>query len=250
MPLPAPPFAPTQPDQANSAALDPALDVLGAFFKAMLEHYCGEAWSSVAPGEPIVRVLSTGHDPEELDFSDAQLPQLALWRESDGNPHRLADGNVQSASAIHVLWVAAPADEQRLAARSPFFLGFVNVMKTAFQQERDPCWVRDADVNDVVSRTYGSYVFGLAGIDNWTYDGARRVPVHVANGSGNDLFQGYLASWTILESTSTSPSQWGSTINGTRVGNEAAEIYFDLTDDPTGSLVRQSALIPSVTPED
>ncbi len=254
MPLPAPPFGPSQPDQQNTATLDPALDVLGAFFRAMLEHYCGEAWANIAPGEPIVRVLSVGHDPEALDFHDGMLPLLALWRDGEATPVRLTDSNVQSQSQVHVLWVAAPADEQKLAARSPFFLGFVNTMKTAFQQERDPCWVRAEDVNDVVSRTYGSYVWGLAGIDNWTYAGTRRVPLQVANGSGNESFPGYLASWSILESTSTSPSMWGSTINGERVGTEATEIKFDLTDiatvDPDDALVRQSALVPATTPEE
>lgn len=254
MPVPAPPFGPCQPESDNTATLDPALSALGAFFQAMLEHYCGPAWSNVAPGEPIVRVLSVGHDPEALDFHDGMLPLLALWRDGDAEPTRLADGNVQSKSQVHVLWVAAPADEQKLAARSPFFLAFANTMKTAFQQERDPCWVRAEDQDDVVSRTYGSYVWGLAGIDGWSYSGTRRVPLQVAGGHGNESFPGYLASWTILESTSTSPSMWCSTIDGERVGVEAAEIKFDLTDvatvDPDDALVRQSALIPAVTPEE
>ncbi len=250
MPVPAPPFGPTQPDQQNTATLDPALDVLGAFFKAMLEHYCGAAWTSIAPGEPIVRVLSVGHNPEDLDFSDSLLPLLALWRDGETAPERLSDGNVQSGSQIHVLWVAAPADEQKLAARSPFFLAFAAAMKLAYQRERDPCWVRTEDTSSNTARAYGSYVLGLAGIDHWTYGGTRRVPVQVANGSTNDTYAGYLSNWTILESTESDPALWGSTINGTRIGVTPSEIYFDetnrvaTTEDPA-VLIRQSALIPA-----
>ncbi len=252
MPVPPPAFGPTEPDSDNTATLDPALDVLGQFFRAMLENYCGAAWNSVAPGESLVEVLSVGHDPEALDFSDNRLPQLALWREDELKPERLAAGNVQSGSQIHVLWIAAPADEQKLAARSPFFLAFCAAMKLAYQQERDPCWIRSEDVNSATARAYGSYVWGLAGIDGWSYGGTKRVPVKVANGHDYDTFTGYLASWTILESTSTDPALYGSTVDGVRIGVTPTEIYFDetnrvATDDDPAVLVRQSALIPADT---
>lgn len=256
LPVPPPAFGPVLPnDPAVAPIQDPALDVLAQFFRAMLEHYCGDAWNSVAPGEPLVRMLSVGHDPEELDFHDGMTPLLALWRDGEGIPVRLADGAVQSGTQIHVLWVGAPADEQKLAARSPFFLAFTAAMKTAFRQERDPCWVRPEDVNSDTARAYGSYVWGLAGIDGWNYGGTRRMPVVVPTAGEPQRFTGYLATWTILESTETDPALWGSTIAGTRVGVTPTEIYFEETDQPRDPLVadpavltRQSALIPADDP--
>jgi hypothetical protein len=251
LPAPPPAFGPRLPNEPDVAPIqDPALDVLGQFFRAILEFYCGEAWKSIAPSEPVVRVLSIGHDPEELDFSDNDVPLLALWREHDGVPTRLTDGNSQAASVVHVMWVAAPADEQKLAARSPFFNAFQKAMLLAYHQQRDPCWVRLGEEDNIVSRTYGSYVWGLAGLDGWTYNGSKRVPLVVPVGSGDpQIFPGYLAAWTILESTEADPAAYGSTINGVRVGTGVTSVDFNLTDrTPTEEdpdvFVRQHARVP------
>lgn len=248
LPVPAPPFGTTQPDERNSQALDPALNTLGAFFKALLEHYCDAAWSAIAPAEPIVRVLSVGHDPEDLDFHDGMLPLLALWREHDGQPVRLQDGNTQAPSIVNVLWVAPAADEQKLAARSPFFNVFCKVMQHAFQQERDPCWIKPGEEDDVVARTYGSYVWGHAGIDNWNYSGTRRVPVVIPTARERETYPGFLALWTIQESTTSDPAAYGSTIDGVRVGTGDTSVFFNLPDrdpDDPDALIRQSALVPA-----
>lgn len=249
MPAPPPQFGPVEPQGVNEV-LDPALETLGCFFRAMLEHYCGPAWHNLAPGEPIVRQLVIGHDPEELDFHDAMTPLLALWREADGASGRLTDGHAQSTATVNVLWVMAPADEQKMAARSPFFNLVNKTFMLALENERDPCWIKAGEESNVVSRTYGSYVWGLAGIDGWSYGGLRRVPFVIQAPGGNQTFSSYLATWTIQESTSTDPATLGSTIAGTRIGTEPTEIYFDetdvATDDPTAALVRQSALIPAV----
>lgn len=230
MPPAQPPFGPRQPREENTAALDPALSVLGAFFRALLEHYCGPAWKSIAPNEPIVRVLSVGHDPEDIDFHDGMVPLLALWRDHDGAPARLDDSSAQQSSLVNVLWILPPADEQKLAARSPFFNLFTKAMLIAFQNERDPSWVREEDAADPAARTYGSWAFGLAGLDGWTYGGTKRVPVQVPTGGETRPFPAYLATWTILESSENDPTAFGSTIAGVRVGTEPTEIRIDLTD--------------------
>jgi hypothetical protein len=246
MPAPPPPFGPVAPGDVTPV-IDPALETLGAFFRAMIEHYCGDAWASIAPGEPIVRKLSIGHDPEEFDFQDGDTPLLALWRESEGTPHRLTDGNAQGTSTVHVLWVMAPADEQKLAARSPFFNLVNKAMLLALANERDPCWIKAGRESNPVDRTYGSYVWGYAGIDGWDYAGLRRVPIKVPIGGQHQDFASYLATWTIRESTDNDPAAFGSTIGGVRVGTEPTSIRFDLTDrapvdeNDTGVLVRQSA---------
>lgn len=236
--------------------LDPAVGIMGAYLKAIFEHYCGPAWARIAPKQPVVATLATGRDPEEVAFSPTMLPLLAVWREHDGTPQRHDDGCVQAPSAISVLWVAPPGDDQRLATRSPFFNTFVKAMQIAYQRcvegQGDPCYVRPEDEGDAASRTYGSYVWGLAGIDSWTYNGTKRTPVQVGAGEGQQpqKYVGYLASWTILESTQTDPALLGSTINGVRVGTEPTSIRFDVTDrapvdeNDTDYLVRQSGLVP------
>jgi hypothetical protein len=248
LPVAPPGFGPTRPGESNTAALDPALSVLGAFFKAVLEHYCEPAWSAISPGEPLIRTLITGHDPEDWDFQDGDAPLLALWRDGEAVPTRLQDGNSQQASAVNVLWVAPPADEQKLAARSPFFRAFSAALLLAYQNERDPCWIKPGNEANPVDRTYGSYVWGLAGIDQWGYGGLRRVPVVIGTGDQPQQHIGYLSTWTILESTETDPAQWGSTIDGVRVGVGSTSVHFNLTDrdpDADDALVRQSALYPT-----
>lgn len=249
MPALPPPFGPTAPGDV-APVIDPALETLGRFFRAMIERYCGDAWAALAPGEPIVRKLSIGHDPEEIDFQDGDTPLLALWRETEGVNARISDGHAQSSAAISVLWVMAPADEQKLAARSPLFNLFNKTMLLALENERDPCWIKAGEESNVVSRTYGSYVWGLAGIDGWSYGGLRRVPVQVPTGDGTQTFGAYLATWTIQESTENDPAAFGSTISGVRVGTELTDIAVDLTSATTDPLVRLQALISIDEPED
>jgi hypothetical protein len=252
LPAPAPPFGPLRPDDTNTAILDPALNVLGAFFRALIEHHCAEAWSNIAPGEPLVRTLFVGYDPEELDFSgESDTPCLALWRENEGAATRLADGVAQKSTEVHVMWIAPPANEQVMAARSPFYNALSNAFLLAYANQRDPCWVRHGDEANHAARTYGSYVWGHAGIDGWTYAGLQRDPIAVPAGEGvrPHLYPAYLARWTILESTENDPAAFGSTIAGTRIGTERTAIRFDVTDMAgDDALVRQSALVPPDDP--
>jgi hypothetical protein len=250
LPVPPPAFGPRLPNEPDVApVLDPALDVLSQFFRAILEFYCREAWDNIAPGEPVVRKLSSGHEPEDFDFSDTDLPLLALWREGDGQPTLLTDGAAQAQTTVNVLWIYAPADEQKLAARSPFFNAFTKAMLLAFKQQRDPAWVRAEDVANPVSRTYGSYVWGLAGIDGWNYAGTRKVPVVIRVAGEPYEYPAYLATWTILESTEADPAAYSSTIDGIRVGIAPTSVDFNLTDrTPTEEdpvvFVRQHARVP------
>lgn len=250
LPAPPPPFGPVAPGEV-APVIDPALETLGAFFRAMLERYCGEAWASIAPGEPLVRQLLIGHDPEEVDFHEGMVPLLALWRETEGKPNRLTDYNAQSNTTVNVLWIMAPADEQRLAARSPFFNLVNKTFLLALAQERDPCWIKAGRESNPIDRTYGSYVWGHAGLDGWDYLGLQRVPVQVPAGDSTQTFGAYLAIWTIQESSEADPTAYGSTLDGVRVGTEPTEIAIDLTDrapideDDTDVLTRMSALVPA-----
>ncbi len=249
LPAPSPPFGPTRPDEQNTAALDPALTVLGAFFKALIERYCGDAWAAIAPGEPVVRKLVVGHDPEDLDFSDNDTPLLAVWRENETGANRLTDANGQQSTQVNVMWVPAPADEQKLAARTPFYNVFTKAMLLAYANERDPCWIRRGDESSEAARAYGSPVMRHAGIDGWSYSGTRREQLVIAVAGQQYAFPGYLAAWTILESTENDPTAFGSTIDGVRIGSERTAIHIDITDKAgDGALIRQSALVPPDDP--
>ncbi len=72
----------------------------------------------------------------------------------------------------------------------------------------------------------------------------------IGNGDGSDRHFGYLATWTILESTETDPTAFESTIAGVRVGVgvDSMSVHINLTDrdpDDVDALVRQSALFPA-----
>lgn len=253
MPAPPPGFAPTLPnDDTVAPVLDPALDVLGQFFKALIEHYCGPAWQAIAPGEPIVRKLSIGHDPEDLDFDPAcDTPLLALWRDAEGKPSRLTDGHAQSNTTVNVLWVLPQAAEQTLAARAPFFNVLHKAYLLALEHERDPCWIKPGEESNVVARTYGSYVWGHAGLDGWDYLGLQRVPVVVPTGGESQSHPAYLATWTIQESSESDPTAFGSTVDGTRIGTERTSIAANITtatdiaeDDPEPLVLQQFVIEP------
>jgi hypothetical protein len=113
------------------------------------------------------------------------------------------------------------------------------------------CWIKPGEQDNVVARTYGSYVWGHAGIDGWNYGGTKRVPVVIAAAGEQYQYAGYLATWTIQESTSTDGSAFGSTINGQRVGVEPTSLLLNLTtstdvteDDPPPLVVQQALIGP------
>jgi hypothetical protein len=195
------------------------LDILAEYFAAVVRHYFGDAWTSVAPNEPVIRTVSK-HDPEETDFSEKQLPLLCVWREADVTPNKLGDLVGESQSQVRILWVPPPATQDKKHKRHSFFNAFDKAIRFAVQNGRDPSWVYPADVADpaptgqalkvkTAAEYYGSDVYALAGISWWTLQNVNRVPVQVPTEQARLTYPAYLATLLVAETTDSDPVAFG-----------------------------------------
>lgn len=225
--LPAP-----APAAATDSLTDPALDILGDYFRAVLTAWLSTAWLARAPGETVVRTLEK-HDPEELDFSVNKLPMLCLWRERETEAVKVADAYDESESELNILWVLPPAPQTKDSRRYPFFNGFASAIKLAVKLGRHPSYVHASEAADAGAIAYGSDVLKLAAIDRWRRGAILRTQVTVEG--LNRPLMGYLATVLLTESTVMDPS-----VNGV----EPTVIYGDITDGQDPAFVRQSFLIP------
>lgn len=188
-----------EPDDDESVG-DPALDILAAYFKAVLTAWIGAAWSAVAPREPVVKTVYK-HDPEEVDFASNSLPLLCVWRDGDNAPKRLADGYQETETALNILWVLPPATQFKNSRRHSFFSAFDKAISLAVINERDPSYIHEDDTADAAANAYGSDVQALAGIDWWRLQRITRVPVEVPTGDRVFRYPGYLATLLMGETT-------------------------------------------------
>jgi hypothetical protein len=184
---------------------DPGLDILADYILAVMEKYLAAAWQSRAPGEPIVRTLST-HDPEECEFRMLELPLLSVWRHTDDAPKRLTDAYQETEDTIHIMWTTPPATQVKGTERYPFFKAFDSVISTAVIKERDPAYVHASEVADAAALAYGSDVQALAKFDWWILQRTTRVPVEVEFGGRVEAFPGYLAMLRVGETTLIDPT--------------------------------------------
>lgn len=230
------------PVPATGTSGDPALDIVGAYLRAVLQTFLATKWASLAPNEPVVRTLNF-HDPEELDFRERDLPLLVLWKERalGDEPRRIADGWTESHKTVHVLWIPPPTTQTRGSTRFPFFNDFASVIEWAVHHERHPSYVHASEVADPAAIAYGSDVLALARIDQWIYRGTQRAPVEVGTGTGALSYPAYLATLTVVESTLVDNTAWGT---------EPTVIQFDLTTGDDDPFTTQSALVPPDADED
>ena len=189
---------------------DPALGVLRDYFQAVITAWLRDAWLAVAPNEAIVRSTYT-HDPEELDFTEHDLPVLCVWLDRDAQPKRLADGYQEAENILNILWVLPPTPHEKGSVRFPFFAGFNKAISFAVLRERDPAYVHPDDAGAVSAVAYGSDVLKHAGLDWWRLrQPISRVPVEIdVRGAGDFTYAGYLASLTVGETNETDPSAYG-----------------------------------------
>lgn len=237
--LPAP--APASDDDSLG---DPGLDVLGAYFRQILETYLGDAWIAVAPEEPVVRVLAKDN-PEERDFNENDLPLLCVWRQEVTGPNRSAESFEENVETLSILWVPAPTTQVKGARRSPFFNAFKSAISSAILHGRDQSYVHASDSALLstdplrhAAEAYGSDVMHLAGLDTWRLRRFQRVPVDVPTGGDTLSYPAYLATLEITESTN---SDWTNAAWGT----EPTVIRFDLTTGGVDPLTTNQAKVPA-----
>lgn len=183
--LPAPAVGPGQ------TATDPALDILGEYFLALLKHYLADAWASIAPGEKVVESVRL-YDPQACDFVDTDLPALYLWRSEDPQT-QVADGLAETVTRISVYLVTAPSNQFTAGTRYGFFNGFEKVIARGVRNERDVQWVQKGDTSEA-AQVYGSQVVDAAGFESWRLTNVERAPLVIqVQGASSIVYEGYLA---------------------------------------------------------
>lgn len=140
LPLPAP------IPETDAAVTDPALDLLLAFMKAVINADLADAWAAVCPTDPIPVQYTFAHNPDLESFNADETPALYIWRDDDGGTqHRYSQDYVADEGGICVLWVPPPAEQDDRRKREPFRNGLKKSLKRAFAQGRHPAWVIDGD---------------------------------------------------------------------------------------------------------
>jgi len=139
IPIPAP--------LAGEAAADRALSLTLSFFMAVLNAHAQTAWSSVAPGVPVVRAVSHGN-PKSHGFNEKDLPALYLWRTGSHGLEQWAEDLAVEETTWTLLWVMQPAQQKHQRLRDTFVNGVVKVLRRALFTGRDAVWVADADLAD------------------------------------------------------------------------------------------------------
>lgn len=160
----------------TAAAGDPCLDVLGAFFAAVLVDDVGDAWEARAPAtdeQPIVRAVFT-HDPTQCEFREDLLPALYLWRRGEGAGFdEYAEDMLRGSETLTLWWVlpyAPDPDMQR--QRAPIASAVGKSIARACNAGRHPAWVLAADstadadaIRLATTNTTGAVTWSGAGLN-------------------------------------------------------------------------------------
>lgn len=193
------PSADTGDGYTPAAAGDPCLDTLAAFFSAVLIADVGDAWDARAPAaeeQPIVRSVFT-HDPTQVEFNEALLPALFLWRPGEGaGVDKYAEDLLRDAAMLRLWWVmpyAPDPDVQR--QRMPFINAVGKALARACNAGRHPAWVLAADstadpdaIRLATTNTTGAVTWSGAGLNGvvggGTVTASRRVTVTASASAG------------------------------------------------------------------
>jgi hypothetical protein len=161
---------------------DPGIAIFGAYLKAMLVFYAGDAWAVRAPSEPLVKTLLFC-DPEEAEFIETDLPALYLWRQEIDTVY-LAEQHTANRSKISALWVPPPKlSGYRWAERAPIISGIAKAFTAALDLDRHPAWVLAGDP-DPLAATLGSVWLRMTGFVNAFVEKVLRRPVVAELGEG------------------------------------------------------------------
>lgn len=159
IPLPAPP--------AGGSVADPGLDVMAAFFAAVLNARAQVAWTAVQPPvtglatqpnglvNPVVRTILE-HNPEQIVFDEKQLPAIYLDRVSGEEPIWLAEDYRNTHDVWRLWWVFPTAVQYTQRMRNSFGNGLVKVLDRAIEALRDPAFVWPGDPDATAATTAAS----------------------------------------------------------------------------------------------
>lgn len=201
LPIPAP--------ATGASVSDTALDILGAYLKAVLLNYGDTAWTTRAPGETLVRSLRL-HDPNDQDFNSNDLPALYLWR-SAGIIRRKAEEYLVDEATLDLAWVGPPSTQSKGADRAPFINGLIKTLATAIELGRHSSWVLAGDP-DTTAALRGSVVLRHAGLDRMFLSGPiTKSPAVVTIREVQRTYPGFTAQIRIDESLVIDPNAFPDT---------------------------------------
>lgn len=160
-------------DPRSSAVGDPALDVLASFIKASVNRDTKAAWAVIHPGivrpatEPLPIVHTRTHNPDDLDFSENQLPALFVYRIEHARTNAFTQDWDRELSRIAVLWVPPTAKYEQATMREPFRNAVAKSIHRSIRRRRNPGWIVPGDT-DPKAAEYGSLLsshLGAAAIE-------------------------------------------------------------------------------------
>lgn len=187
IPLPAP------EDPRNEAVGDPLLDVMAAYFKAVLNADIGVAWAVVNPSRggnrPAGPVAFTKtFDPNEGAFTTEHTPCLYVYRPEDPAPQRIRTTQSWEVvrSPIALLLVPPPPTDDKRKIRANMRNAVDKSIRRAVRKGRHPGWVIPGD-DYYEPALYGSVFLHHAALQAWQYTsgGVKRVPINVEDEDGN-----------------------------------------------------------------
>ncbi len=135
----------TIPLGVTTPAGDPALRDIVDYAQAVLNTYCGSAWTAIAPNEgDVVRSAHT-HDPRRGRFIQKDLPALYIWRER-GKLEDFAESIKRDEDVVQLWWVYPPTKQEvQQGLRDTLGPTIAKVLHACLERGRDPSWVKDDD---------------------------------------------------------------------------------------------------------
>lgn len=177
---------PVQPPATGTAIADRALTLFVRYFAAYLNTYAQNAWNVVAPPQttqtngagrvvPVVRRTYT-HDPAKVVFNEADLPALFLDRVGGDRYEWMAEDYRISKDKWTLWWVYPTASQETQALRNSFTRAIVQLIDTANESVRDPCYIveddPDPEAHNVAAIPDAIKTTTLTSTSDQTYTGA------------------------------------------------------------------------------
>jgi hypothetical protein len=151
------------PVAVTEPAGDPLRQAIGSFTQAAIRYYCADAWEQIGGGRNVCHSVAT-NDPSDNTFSEATLPQLAVYRDDRNRKTIMVSDDVgYRETNIVMLWIPQVAVQQHKAIRESFHQAIESALSVAFLRGRVPTWIVPGDT-DSVSAYKGSHIGNQLGL--------------------------------------------------------------------------------------